>query len=485
MIPEFLTAKLTTNRNTSEVPVGPESNSSEQLPNLDTFQKTLQEQRDPRNSATVNTRSKSVTDEVRPEPTSSKTPRDNTNATDEKVGSSKAPLIATEELQKQIGIQLANSDADDVSVSAPVDIPVPNGNPRGTASAFQAELLSIEDTDPGTLPSLIRHPLEDVSVDKFSGEVIPENNNVKQVVGTQSHAGSPENLNAIDINGELRPFLNDALFPDSKTGGVLTEISAIDASMADTVTPHRSQADIYGQASVDEQLPIPPLPSLRSDVATTVPLVLKVSAPNKFDAQTAGEIQKVARPAQNADESAGSPAVNASAVDSLLTDNNPEVTRPRPEIIKQSVSEQNSKNPPQILPSLIAAHPRAVERTATEERQKVGQTLGKTGTDRRTSLPINDVTAKSTLSIAQRDVVTEQRPTDVVTASKKSLAPAVASDVNDAPPVVVDRSVQRSNTQVHDQTVQEASMGKSLDEGQSVEHFTRELDLKTSNQGYG
>ena len=128
--------------------------------------------------------------------------------------------------------------------------------------------------------------------------------------------------------------------------------------MVETVTPHRSQADIYGQASVDEQLPIPPLPSLRSDVATTVPLVLKVSAPNKFDAQTAGEIQKVARPAQNADESAGSPAVNASAVDSLLTDKNPEVTRPQPEIIKQSVSEQNSENPPQILPSLIAAHPR-------------------------------------------------------------------------------------------------------------------------------
>ena len=246
MIPEFLTAKLTTNRKTSEVPVGPESNSSDQLPNLDTFQKTLQEQRDPRYSATVNTRSKSVTDEVRPEPSSSKTPRDNKNATDEKVGSSKAPLIATEELQNQIGIQLADSDADDVSMSAPVDIPVPNGNPRGTASAFQAELLSIEDTDPGTLPSLIRHSLEDVSVDNFSGEVIPENNNVEQVVGTQSHAGSPENLNAIDINGELRPFLNDALFPDSKAGGVLTEISAIDASMVETVTPNRPQADIYG-----------------------------------------------------------------------------------------------------------------------------------------------------------------------------------------------------------------------------------------------
>ena len=113
---------------------------------------------------------------------------------------------------------MADSDADDVSMSAPVDIPVPNGNPRGTASAFQAELLSIAGTDPGTLPSLLRHPLEDVSVDKFSGEVIPENNNVEQVVRTQSHAGSPENLNAIDINAELRPFLNDALFPDSKAG---------------------------------------------------------------------------------------------------------------------------------------------------------------------------------------------------------------------------------------------------------------------------
>ena len=527
MIPKFLTTKPTTNRNTSEVPVGPESNSSDQLPNQDTFQKTLQERTEPRNSATVNTRSESVTGEVRPEPTSPKTPRDNTNATDEKIGSSKAQLIATEERQNQIGIELADSDstgnsdgasdritqrdsagnsrearsdrqestgiirridpenhsaADDVPVSSPLDIPVPNGNPRGAASAVQAELLSIEDTDPGTLPSLIRHSLEDVSVNNFSGEVIPENNNVEQVVGTQSHAGSPETPNKIDINGELRPFLNDALVPDSKTGGVPTEISAIDSSLVETVTPNRPQADIYNQASVDELLPIPPLPSLRSDAATTVPLVLKVSAPNNFDTQADGEIQKVARPAQSAEELSESPVVNASAFDSLLTENNPEVTRPQSEIIEQSVSEQSSEEPPQILPSLIAAHPRLVERMATEEQQEVGQTLGKIRTDRRTSLQINDVTAEPTLSIAPRDTVTEQRPTDVVTVPDKSLAPADDSDVTDEPPVAVDRSAHRGNSRVHDQTFRETSIGKSLNEGQSVEHFPRELDLKTSDQ---
>jgi len=527
MIPEFLTAKPTTNRNASEVPVGPEGNSSNQLPNQDTFQKALQEQTEQRNSATVTTRSDSVTDKVRPESTSQKTPSENSNVAEEEVGSSKAQSIATEELQKRSGTELADSAstgksdaasdrvtkrdsaddsqetrsdrqestgsirrvdpenhsaADDVPVQSPVDIPVPNGNPSGTASAVQAEFLSIDDTDLGTLPSLIRHPPEDVSVNQFSGEVIPENNNLDQVVGTLSDAGSPETLNVIDINGELRPFLNDTLIPDSNTGGAPAEISAIDSSLVETVKPNHSQAGIYGQASVDELLPIPPLPSLRSDVATTVPLVLKVPAPNHSDTQTDGEIQNVARPAQSAEESAGSQAVNDLAVDSLLTENNPEVTRPQPEIIEESVSEQSSEEPPQILPSLIAAHPRDVERTATEEQQKVNQRLGKNRTDRRTLLPINDITAKPTLSIAPRDAVTEQRPADVVTVSDKSLAPAIDSDVNDEPLVAFDRSGHRGNARVHDQTVRGASTGKSLNEGQSAEQFTREPDHTTSDK---
>lgn len=134
--------------------------------------------------------------------------------------------------------------------------------------------MSSDDLDFATLPSLIRLPLDDVSISQFPGDLVPENTsavdgNVRELPTSQLPS---------EINGNLRPFLNDALIPDTGLAESIARFTATEPSLNADVANHRSAVRVNLPIPNEELLSVPTLPSLRPNARPSLSPTSQTSA---------------------------------------------------------------------------------------------------------------------------------------------------------------------------------------------------------------
>ena len=321
MIPEFITAKPSTNRNAADAPSVPDTNSADQTKNRAAFQKALHEQTSERPAEQHD----STADDVRPEESHQSTPprssndksrtevsrntrgaaenneprstADSANSTASDISRSDVNRESesrrqndntetspgTRETSKQIRrIDPANHLTSDDATTRPSENAVENGEvSKPTSEAVLPSFISTDDSDIGTLPSLIRFPLENVAVSQLSADFDSPNatpDGKSSGVAVQRLESSGQSSSNVD--SELRPFLNDALIPDAESIAADAQFTATDPSLiaGDILTSPSADNDVLPAAG-EELSAIPTLPSLRPEVTSTV----STSLPNEND----------------------------------------------------------------------------------------------------------------------------------------------------------------------------------------------------------
>jgi hypothetical protein len=313
MIPEFITAKPATNLNASEAPSVAAEHFADQLLSKDAFQKALQEQTsepqaEQQTSRSGDRRSVSAADETRSEPPRRLTPERASTDTDKRSsvqepsrtaaneppagrndaaessatdaartddtsvtsrespgGVTDSPLQSAESSNLIRRIDPANHSTSDNAPSTSADGQVGEELPSQTPDTALPQFVSSDDLDLATLPSLIRLPLDDVSISQFPGDLVPKN--ASAVDGDLREL--PTSQLPSEIDGDLRPFLNDALIPDSGLPESSDRFTATDPSLITDVVKHPSAARINSPIPNEELLSIPTLPSLRPDTPGT------------------------------------------------------------------------------------------------------------------------------------------------------------------------------------------------------------------------
>jgi len=314
MIPEFITAKPATNRNAADALSTPDSNSIDQVQNRAAFQKALHERTADQQAAAA--------DDVRPEESRQSTPaRTSTEA-----------------------------------ATRPSENTVEGGELSKLASeTVLPSFVLADDANIGTLPSLIRLPLDDVTVSQLSGDFIllgdtPGGEN--SGVFVQPSVSSSQNV--LDVDPELRPFLDDALIPDAESVATNSQITATEPSLIAGNLQSSPAADnvIFSDAG-EEQSAIPTLPSLRPELTTAV---------------------STSPPVETATQDASTPVIeNVAGVvvaDGILTAveqssaviaSNVEPALHEPSDGVAAVDDSPSKELPLILPSLVPGPKRTTE----------------------------------------------------------------------------------------------------------------------------
>lgn len=400
MIPEFFTAKPATNRNAADAPPVPDTNSANQSQNKAAFQKALHE----RTSERPADQQAASADDVRPEESRQSSPPGRTSEDGRQIVSRETPSQkrpeTAENQQLRKGLESAQSTATDVSpadenrelevrsqepdteastgnreTSQPIrridpanhsnlndtaTRPSENAVESGEVSKPPSETLlprfiSTDDADIGTLPSLIRFPLDDVtvsqlSVDFVSPDATPDGERID--VPVQSSPTSGQNVPASD--SELRPFLNDALIPDTESVATDPQFSATEPSLIAGDLLNSPAADNVIPSDAGEELSaIPTLPSLRPEATLTVSTLLPVETDSKGSG--APVIENVAGDVvvdgilRSVERSSGA----------TLTDVEPSPQLPNDGAV--AVEDSPSAELPLVLPSLVSGPKRPPE----------------------------------------------------------------------------------------------------------------------------
>jgi flagellar hook-length control protein FliK len=285
MIPEFITANPAKNRSISETPPATESASTGQLPGNGGFQQALQKQtteRAPQDRKLPDGDPPATAPLSGAQPESTKQVAGSHRAATEPEGvaeSSPAPQ-PSDESQPTSQNPIARSDARDDSASVTRTEPANSSQnsqsesdrssqqilriDQGTSTAAELRpgteqkspttnptVNSTEVSNPGTLPSLVRWPLDQV----FVTENLPS-----------LHPAPAAELSA-GIDLVVRPFLNDARLPDDlHTIGQDFRVTSTEPSLNQNSAAVAESLSPNVLIELHDLLPFPTLPSLRPDV---------------------------------------------------------------------------------------------------------------------------------------------------------------------------------------------------------------------------
>lgn len=484
MIPEFITAKPSTNRNATDAPSVPDPNSADQTKNRAAFQKALHERTSERpaeqQDSTANkiqpeeshqstpprasnetshadvsqdTSGAAENQESRSTPDSANSTASNASRTDvnrepevrgQNDGTEASP--GNPERSKQIRrIDPANhSTSNDTATGSP-EKAVESGEVSKPASeAVLPGFASTDDSDVGTLPSLIRIPLDGVTIRQSSGDFIsPDATSDGASIGVSVPSDS-SGQNVSGADSELRPFLNDALIPDAESVAVdarftTTESALIAGDLLSSPVVGNEVSPIAGE----ELLAIPTLPSLQPEVTST----LLSSSPVESDGKDVGTpvIENVAGDVvANGILRSAEPSSAATP-----TDLEPSAQSPTDGVV--TVDDSPSEELPLVLPSLVSGPKRTTEaasksenhnlsgeQTSTRETPTQSSPAAAAPAVSESSLQISAPPQVEAVPLAQQKVVAE-KPQVVESASTFSGDSATGPSKNSAPqsPAVV------------------------------------------------
>lgn len=413
MIPDFLTAKPSTNQNAADAPAIPDSKSTEQFKDNGAFQKALRKESSDRSAA----QRSSPNDETDPAPTANE-PRSNsqprsiperqTDRVNHRVDSNKRPESAkNDERANQIELPNSNSADDSVSDDAsaarldssnsanasnetsaearkssklirridpanhsnsndrvdalPSDAAVQEEVLNQTADLVLPDFQSSDSSDIGSLPSLIRLLGGRPSPEQSSAGELSENVSSDKPGDSTLSSDVSANLEPPEPDEGLRPFLNDALIPDDDLAETNSRFTATAPAL---VVDAFQEAPVNNGNSVtnDELLTIPTLPSLRPD--SSQKLSATENAPGNNDRQDTSVVGR-----SLLDESAGRDPVEPeqAVADTLPTTLIPNVSStvhefelelPSGVAAKNKNNKQAEQDLPLVLPSLTSVRTR-------------------------------------------------------------------------------------------------------------------------------
>lgn len=401
MIPEFITAKPATNRKSTDAPSVPDSNSADQLQNKAAFQKALHERTSERPAEQQAVPSNDVRPEESRQPTSRQTSNESshektsqgtsTTARNEQPGS--APDSAnsttaealrtdvnreseirgqnddtenspeTREPSKQIRrIDPANHSTSNDAATRPSENAVERIEvAKPPSEAVIPNFISTDDLDIGTLPSLFRFPVDDVTASQVSADFVsPDAAPGGESIGVPAQRSDSSSQSSSNVDSELRPFLNDALIPDTESVATDAQFTATDPSLITGDTLASAATDnVVPPVAGEELSAIPTLPSLRPEVTSTVSTSLPIE--NHTKNSETPVIENVAGNAVS--EGILKPAEQSSAA-------TPFDAEPSPQLPNDGVvagEESPSAELPLVLPSLVAGPKRPTQAAADAE----------------------------------------------------------------------------------------------------------------------
>lgn len=432
MIPEFITAKPAPNRNAADAPSTRDTNSADQLQNRAAFQKSLHER-------TADQPTAAAADDVRPERLRQPTPARTTNeagraevsrdtrSAAETRGSLSEPdssnsaaieesradasrtdvnresevhaqnndteaLSGSREPSKQIRrIDPANHSTSTDAATGPSENTVESGEvAKQVSEAVLPSFVSADDANIGTLPSLIRLPLNDVSLSQLSGDFVLSDdtpNSVSSGVFVQPSVSSSRNASGID--SELRPFLDDALIPDAESAATNSRFTATEPLLIAGNFQSSPDANVTSPFAGEELSAIPTLPSLRLVLPSLVPGPKRTTeaAANTEDHNLSGEQTSTRKASTQTSEPGAVPAVSKSSL---------QVPVP-PQVEAASLAQQNvvADNPQVAEP---AARSSGDDASGQSKNTPAQDTAVPSPVESNVGQPANDVSRRATLN---------------------------------------------------------------------------------------
>lgn len=402
MIPDFLTAKPSTNQNAADAPAIPDSKSTEQFKDNGAFQKALRKESSDRSAA----QRSSPNDETDPAPTANEPrsdsqprsiPERQTDRVNHRVDSNKRPESAkNDERANQIELPNSNSADDSVSDDAsaarldssnsanasnetsaearkssklirridpanhsnsndrvdalPSDAAVQEEVLNQTADLVLPDFQSSDSSDIGSLPSLIRLPGGRPSPEQSSAGELSKNVSSDKPGDSTLSSDVSANLEPPEPDEGLRPFLNDALIPDDDLAETNSRFTATDPAL-DVDAFQEAPVNNGNSVTNDELLTIPTLPSLRPD--SSQKLSATENAPGNNDRQDTSVVGR-----SLLDDSAGRDPVEPeqAVADTLPTTLIPNVSSTVHEFeleLPSGVAAKNNKQAEQDLPLVL------------------------------------------------------------------------------------------------------------------------------------
>lgn len=405
MIPEFITAKPATNRKSTDAPPVPDSNSADQLQNKAAFQKALHERTSERPAEQQAVPSNDVRPEESRQPTSRQTSNESshektsqgtsTTARNEQPGSAPDSAnsttaeasrtdvnreseirgqnddtensLGTRKPSKQIRrIDPANHSTSNDAATRPSENAVERTEvAKPTSEAVIPNFISTDDLDIGTLPSLFRSPVDDVTASQVSADVVSADATPGgESIGVPAQRSDSPGQNSSNVDSELRPFLNDSLIPDTESVATDARFTATDPSLITGDTLASAATDnVVPPVAGEELSAIPTLPSLRPEVTSTVSTSLPIENHTKNS-----ETPVIENVAGNAvAEGILRSAERSSAA--TPTDLEPSAQSPNDSVV--AVDDSPSAELPLVLPSLVSNPKRRSEAPTRTEDPKL------------------------------------------------------------------------------------------------------------------
>ena len=405
MIPEFITAKPATNPKSTDAPSVPDSNSADQLQNKAAFQKALHERTSERPAEQQVVPSNDVRPEESRQPTSRQTSNESshektsqgtsTTARNEQPGSARDSANSTtaeasrtdvnresalrgqnddtenssgtREPSKQIRrIDPANHSTSNDAATRPSENAVERTEvAKPTSEAAIPNFISTDDLDIGTLPSLFRSPVDDVTASQVSADFVsPDAAPGGESIGAPAQRSDSSGQSSSNVDSELRPFLNDALIPDTESVATDAQFTATDPSLITGDTLASAATDnVVPPVAGEELSAIPTLPSLRPEVTSTVSTSLPIENDTKNSETPV--IENVAGHAVA--EGILKSAERSSAA--TPTDLEPSAQSPNDGVV--AVDDSPSAELPLVLPSLVSNPKRRSDAPAKTEDPKL------------------------------------------------------------------------------------------------------------------
>ncbi len=411
MIPEFITAKTSTSRSAADAPSIPDKSLTDNLQNKVAFEKALRDRSsDPPAPSVRESRPAGTPDNVPAEPATSTvsqrresegrqttatsddsgrdeiqqpaSTRDSTRSTSDDLPRPDVKRETALSDDKNEGLQpqpvLRESSklihridpANHSKANEAASQPTLNGTVADEASKPAADLavpsfFTADDTNFGTLPSLNRLPLDDVSISQFSGDFIPIDTQRGQTDNDALQAVQAVNLESLNGENELRPLLNDALVTDDVPVSIGSRFTATDPSLIVDDAEHSPATEISSPDTAEDLLAIPTLPSLRPEVILSLPAEppVKYAAENQHvpvSAATLNEknLEGIRTTSKSSIALSGS-TVEVSPANAEL----PGAASPVPVDDTPSIEGADGEERPLVLPSLASGAKRNAEKS--------------------------------------------------------------------------------------------------------------------------
>ncbi|MDA0921151.1 MAG: hypothetical protein O2945_18945, partial [Planctomycetota bacterium] len=248
--------------------------------------------------------------------------------------------------------------------------PTQNGAVADEAAQSAADFavpsfFAADDTNFGTLPSLNRLPLDDVSIGQFSGDFISIETQSGEADNAARQPIQAVNLESPNGEVELRPTLNDALITDDLPVSIGSRFTATDPSLIVDDVKQSPATEISSPDTAEDLLAIPTLPSLRPEVILSLPAEPPVKnaaenlqAPVSAASLIEGTFEGVRTTSESSIAFSGS-TVEVSPANAEL----PEAASPVPADAAPSIEGVDGEERPLVLPSLASGAKRNTEKS--------------------------------------------------------------------------------------------------------------------------